>query len=171
MIDFQNGGLESQVFEVIAKLCYLNGSDEFPHFKTTQYKDGKWKCEINVPGIKFPTTGFGKMEVDAINRCAAVLLHHLKTYHSKDQFDPDCEDSIFRGNIEQFFNKDKYDPEYRYHLCETDLIIDSKFVNELLLKNGGLTLRHIAQEGEEIDLTSDIVTIRLLLKERKKNYC
>lgn len=170
MIDFQNGGLEAQVYEAIAKLCYLNGSDEFPRFITSQYKDGKWKCEINVPGINFPTSGYGKTEVEAINRCAAVLLYHLKKNHNKDQFDPEYEDSIFRGNIEQFFNKENYDPKYRYHLCETDLLIDSNVTYKLLLENGSHTLKRLSSE-EDIDSVSEIVTIRLLIKEKKKNFC
>lgn len=170
MIDFQNNGLESQVFEAIAKLCNLNGSDEFPHFQTTQYKNGKWKCEIKVPGIEFPTSGFGRTEVESINRCAAVLLYHLKKIHDKDQFNPEFEDSIFRGNIEQFFTKKKYDTRYRYHLCETDILLEPDKVYKMFLENGSRTLQTMARDEEEIDSVSEIVTIRLLVKTKKKNF-
>lgn len=171
MIDFQNGGLEHQVFELISKMCDLSCSDEFPHFVTNEQESGMWECKLSIPGVKATAIAHGKTEVEAINQCALCMRFILKKDHNKDQLDPDVEDSIFAGNIEQFFGDINYDRQYRYHLCETDLLLDSTLSTKLFNNYGNDTLRRINEDGEEIDQVSEIITIRLLVKEKKKNYC
>ncbi len=172
MIDFQDGGLEHQVYELIAKMCTLACSDNFPHFETKLLEDGEWQCKLAIPGVKKASIGHGKTEVDSINICALGMLDILKREHDKDQYDPDIEENIFGDNISQFFNVE-FDKEYRYRLCETDILLDvnDEYAYRLLQNYASSTINDIKTDGEEIDCMSDIVTIRFLVKERKKNYC
>ena len=172
MIDFQNDGLEHQVYELISKMCDLACSDSFPHFETKLLENGRWECRIAIPGVKKSAKASGKTEVESINVCALGMLAILKRDHDKNQYDPDIEDNIFGDSIGQFFNVD-YDKECRYHLCETDIHLNQNdtYAYKLLENYASETISRIKEGGGEIDLMSDIVTIRLLVKERKKNYC
>lgn len=173
MIDFQNGGLEHQVYELISKICDLACSDEFPHFVTTEQEKGIWECKLSIPGVKTTAVAHGKTEVESINRCAINMIFILKKDHDKDQLDPDLEDSIFAGNIEQFFGDIVYDPKYKYHLFESDILIkpdDVEIIN--FIKNQMKdSVRKLHECVEEIDEMSQIVTLRFLVKKKKDNYC
>lgn len=169
MIDFQNGGLEHQVYELIAKMCDLACSDEFPHFQTTPIENGRWECKLSIPGVKKDSIGYGKTEVDSVNECALNMLAYLKMNHKNDDYDPDMEESIFRGNIEQFFGDIDYDYRYTYHLCETDILLDSNSYIADSLKR--MIANKIEKDDSEIDAMSNIVTLRFLIKKEKKNYC
>lgn len=173
MIDFQSGGLEHQVYEIITKMCDLGCSNEFPHFETKQIENSRWECKLMIPGVKRQAVATGKTEVESINQCALCMKFILKHYHDKDQYDPEIDESIFRGNIEQFFRDIDYNKEYRYHLCETDILLNShtKTTFNLLEIYAHDTVDRIHEDGEEIDQMSEIVTIRFLVKKKKENYC
>ena len=111
-----------------------------------------------------------KTEVESINRCATCMLFILKRDHNKNQYDPSDEDSVFYGNISEFFGNVDYDLDYRYHLCETDVLIDSSDLSAFKMLEGYAdeTIEKIKECNEEIDSMSEIVTIRLLVKERKE---
>lgn len=169
MIDFQNGGLESQVYELIAKMCDLGCSDEFPKFITNQMEKRKWECKLTIPGVKTTSTACGATEVESINQCALKMLFILKRDHDKDQLDPDEETSIFEGNIAQFFGDIDYDKGYRYRLCETDILLNPHAITTFKLLEGYAsdTVDRLHKQGEEIDKMSEIVTIRFLVKQKK----
>ena len=168
MIDFQTGGLEHQVYELIAKMCDLACSDMFPRFQTSQIENGRWECKLSIPGVKSVSIGHGNSEVESINQCALKMLMILKVNHPNDDFDPVEEDNLFRSNIEQFFGDVDYDSKYNYHLCETDVLLDSDdYVAHSLERIGSFRI----EDEEEIDRMSEIVTIRFLIKTKKNNYC
>ena len=173
MIDFQNDGLEYQVYALIAKMCELGCSDEFPKFITNKLDNGKWECTLSIPGVKKEAIGIGSSEVDAINKCALKMRFILSTEYDKDQYDPDIDDSLFQGNIEQFFGDVDYNHAYRYHLCETDIRIREydEYAKKLLKSYLRNTIEHIKRNGEEITDMSDIVTVRLLVRKKKQNCC
>ena len=173
MIDFQNDGLEHQVFKLISKMCDLYCSNEFPHFQTRKLDNNKWECTLEIRGTKQKVTSIGNSEVTAINKCASIMLDVLEKYHDKDQYDPDIPDSVFRDNIEQFFDDVKYDSGYLYHLYETDILLNPNDIHTYnrLKDYAKESMRNIYERGEEVDLMSDIVTIRFLIKEKKKRYC
>ena len=173
MIDFQNGGLEHQVYELIAKMCDLGFSDNFPHFSTRELENGEWECTLAIPGVKRKAVACGKTEVESINYCALCMKTILKRDHNKDDLDPDIDNSIFAGNIEQFFGDVEYNHEYKYHLVETDILINQndEYTFKLLKHYIGDTIDKIKTNDEEVDDISDIVTIRLLVKKKKYNYC
>ena len=104
---------------------------------------------------------------------ASIMLDVLEKYHDKDQYDPDIPDSVFRDNIEQFFDDVKYDSGYLYHLYETDILLNPNDIHTYnrLKDYAKESMRNIYERGEEVDLMSDIVTIRFLIKEKKKRYC
>ena len=169
MIDFQNSGLEHQVYELIAKMCDLACSDEFPHFQTNPIENGKWECKLAIPGVKMISVGYGTTEVESVNACALKMLTYLKINHKNDDYDPDIEESIFRGNIEQFFGDIDFDYRYTYHLCETDILLDGYSHVADSLKR--MIANKIERNGDEIEAMSNIVTLRFLMKTEKKNYC
>ena len=172
MIDFQDDGLEHQVYELIAKMCDLACSDEFPRFMTRHTTNGRWECNLSIPGVKTDAISYGKTEVEAINNCALDMLRILETDHNMDRYNPDIEESIFKSKIEQFFDDVDYDKRYKYRLCETDILIKphSELANTLLEKYAHKTINNLQNNGEEVESMSEIVTLRLLVKE-KKNYC
>lgn len=173
MIDFQNGGLEHQVYELIVKMCDLGCSDEFPKFTTKQLENRKWECILTIPGVKTTSSACGSTEVESINQCALKMLFILKRDHDKDQLDPDIKENIFRGNIEQFFGNINYDSAFRYRLCETDILINPHAITtfKLLENYAADTIKRLHEQGEEIDQMSQIVSIRFLVKQKKKEYC
>ena len=171
MIDFQNGGLEHHVYELILKMCDLACSDAFPRFETKQLENGKWECRLAIPGVKTPVIKSGNTEVESVNACAFRMLSILRNEYEKNQYDPSIEDSLFADNIEQFFDIE-YDKRYRYYLCEADIHLNNNdtFARYLLQNYAGETTESIKDDGGEIDCISDIVTMRFLVKEKRKNY-
>ena len=171
MIDFQDSGLEHQVYELIAEMCNLTCSDSFPRFETKLLENDIWECKLAIPGVKRVAVAKGLSEVDSINACATNMLGILRTEHDKNQYDPEIEENIFEQNIQQFFSV-KYDNRYRYHLCQADILLDQNdnFAYRLLKSYASKTVDGIMEEGGEIDSMSDIVTIRFLVKEQKKDY-
>lgn len=169
MIDFQNGGLEHQVYELISKMCNLCYSDDFPHFLTKQLENDKWECTLSIQGVKTVAFGKGRSEVEAINKCASCMIGILKSNHDKNQLDPEFDDSVFKNNIEQFFGDIDYDKEYIYRLCETDILLDlnTSVTKEILNKSAKNLLTRLKDEGEDVDQISEIVTMRFLVKKKK----
>ena len=169
MIDFQNDGLEHQVYELISRMCDLTCSDEFPKFETKELPK-KWECRLKIPGVVTSGVGYGNNEVEAINNCALNMLMILNTNHDKNQFDPNVPDSVFRNNIEQFFGDVDYDKRYRYYLCETDIRIDYQTEMELdrFAKD---VVDKINSNSAYVDMMSDIVTIRYLVKTKRDHCC
>ena len=151
----------------------LGCSDDFPKFITQQIDNNRWECQLSIPGVKTTAKAHGKSEVDSINQCAVNMLFILKMDHDKDTFDPDIDESIFRGNIEQFFGDVSYNPEYKYHLCETDILLNRHAITtfKLLESYAKDTIQRIEEDGEEIDQMSEIVTIRFLVKKKKGYTC
>lgn len=173
MIDFQSSGLSHQVYKLITRMCDLACSDEFPNFVTKQLDDDKWKCELTIPGVSKVAYGYDETEVGSINKCANLMIYYLDKNHDKNQYDPNYEDSIFLGNIEQFFGDVEYDKEYKYHLCESDILIDNddEHIKGLLKNYAAPIIRKLNRDDEEIDQMSQIVTIRFLVKKKKSHYC
>ena len=173
MIDFENDGLEWQVYELIAKLCDLASSDEFEHFQRKQIENGKWECRLTIPGVKRSAFGSGSTEVESINECALDMLMLLKREHNQDDYDPDFEESIFSQKIDTYFDGVMYNSEYKYHLCQADIRISEETIKnaKILEKYGQDIVEKIEECGDEIDQISQIVTVRLLVKKRKNNYC
>ena len=169
VIDFQDGGLKSQVFKLIVKMCELACTDDFPYFQTSSLENGRWECKLSIPGVKMTSVGYGETEVESVNDCALKMLTYLKMNHEHDDYDPDIEESIFRGNIEQFFGDIDYDYRYTYHLYETDILLDGhSYVTDSLKR---MIANKIEKDGDEIEAMSNIVTLRFLIKTEKKNYC
>lgn len=169
MIDFQDKELCRYVYELLIKIQDLYCSDDVPRFHTKQIENGGWECSLQILGVKENVIAYGKTEVESVNNCAYKMKNILERDHPDDDFDPDVENSIFRGNIEQFFDEINYDPHYKYHLYETDVLLDTDdYV--------AVTLRRMIEDGfkecdGEIDKMSDIATLRFLVKKKKDNYC
>ena len=173
MIDFQNGGLESQVYELIAKMCDLTMSDDFPKFQTKQLRDGLWECSLNILGVKNTAFGRGETEVKSINNCAHSMLQILKSKHKNDEYDPDIEESVFREHIEQYFGNIKYNPEYNYYVNISDILLcegRDDYIRNILMKYAVENLRPCIEQGHEVDMMCDIVTLKFLIRRRKNNY-
>ena len=172
-IDFQDGGLESQVYELIYRMTVLCKSDSFPHFDTKQLEDKSWECILSIPGVKQLVKAKGETEVASINRCASNMLFILNNNYNKNQYDPDITDSVFKKDIEEYFGDIKYNNEYNYHLFGCDILIDPKdhclidALNDYAYDN----LSQFNEDGEEIDRISEIVTLRYLVKKKKSNLC
>ena len=173
MIDFQNSGLESQVYELIAKMCQLLHSNDFPKFETKQIEPNRWQCTLSIPGVKKRITGEGKTEVKAINTCAIGAVSFLKEEHEKEQYDPSIRRSIFGPNVMEYFGDYEFDKEYVYRLIDTDVLVDpnDELCNGLLRKYAIPDIRELIDDDEIIEAMSEIVSVRFLIKERKKNYC
>ena len=172
MVDFQNGGLDIQVYELILKMCDLCCSEEFPRFKTEEIKNG-WKCILSIPGVKEDSVAYGSTEAQAINRCASGMLFILKKYHENDEHYTEFEDSVFKDRIEEYFGSRKYDFAYRYRLSICDILLDSDDTNTktILQKYASSSLDSIKESGSEIEDMSEIVTLRFLVKQKKKFFC
>ena len=87
MVDFQDNGLSSQVYELIYKMHEFIGEDELPKFVTTHFPDGTWKTELTVPGVIIPASGYGDTEIESINKCATYMLFSLDKKLNKKQKD------------------------------------------------------------------------------------
>lgn len=172
MIDFQNGGLESQVFELISKMCDFLKSDDFPHFVTSQTEDGKWKCELNIPGVKQVAVAYYESEVGSINKCASKMLYILKKYHNKNQYYPEYEDSVFLDNIEEYFGDVEFDKQYTYYPYFCDILVEPRSeLGSMLHQYAYEKLMKIEDDGGEVETMSDIVSLAFLIKNKKSNYC
>lgn len=173
MVDFQSGGLEFQVYELILKMCELTQSDEFPHFQTTQLDNGMWECTLEIPGIQTPAKSLQNTEVAAINRCAANMLHILKNVDEKGFYDPKIEESVFRDKLEMNFGNINYDPSYFYYMCQSEFPINpsDEYLMKYIVGRMNNKLDEIDPEGldELVKIEPHFVTKCLL--RRKKNFC
>ena len=169
MIDFQNGGLEWQVFEVISRTYKLVKSDDIPHFEAKKIEDGKWECFYEIPGIK-KAHAIQDSEVASINRCASNMLSILDQLDKRGIYDPDIEESVFKDGIELYFGDIDYDHKYNYYLFTGDISLDEAgktFIKRYSQKYYDMFI----ERGEAIDKMCDIITVRYLIKQKKKNYC
>ena len=169
MIDFQNDGLESQVFELISRMCDLYQSDEFPHFKLSKTETNRWQCELAIDGIEKPVIAYGDTEVAAINRCASKMLYILEHDHSKGQYDPDSGDNPFLDQIEIYFHGVELNRDYIYYPFHIDITVnpDSELAKGLT-KCAQDSLRRSMEKNEFVDRMSSTVTVRFLIKRKKK---
>ena len=172
MIDFQKGGLEWQVFEAISKTYELVKSDDIPHFETKKLDDGKWECTLKIPGIEIARS-IQDSEVVAINRCASNMLHILDCLDKRGIYDPENEESVFREDIESYFGEVDYDPEYNYYLFTGDILFkeDDEYAKKFIKSYSRKYYGEISEQGDEIDRICDFITVRYLVKQKKKNYC
>ena len=173
MIDFQDDGLESQVYELIAKIRELKPYGDFPKFETKQLENGNWKCTLSIPGVKKRVSGEADTEVKSINICAMGMKLILERDYSKEQLDPTIKDSVFEPKIAEYFGEYEYNKEYLYRMIETDFMIDSddELTKRLLTKYGMSEIEKYITQDEEIEDMADLVMLRFLVRERKKNYC
>ena len=173
MIDFQDDCLECQVFELIARIRKLSHSNQIPKFETKQVDANKWHCALSIPGIKNGVIGEGETEAQSINVCAFGTMLILDREYSKEQFDPSIERSIFGPSVFEYFKDYNFDKEYIYRIIKTDITIDSddKLCNKLLNNYAVSNVEKFMTEEETIESMSKVVTVRLLVKERKENYC
>ena len=170
MIDFQNSGLEYEVYLLITKMCDLAKSDSFPKFKTTKITDGEWKCELSIPGVKDKAIAYQKDEVSAINRCASNMLYILETQHKNGEYDPDIYDSYFRENIEEFFGNLEYDCKYLYYMMDCDVLVrPDEQLAFLLRERASESIDNVKDQGDEVIQMCDIVSLRFLVRHIKKN--
>ncbi len=174
MIDFQDSGLESQVYVLIAKMCDLTMSDDFPKFQTKKLpKKGLWECTLAIPGVEKTAFGRGKTEVESINLCAIAMLKLLKNNYKNNEYNPCDEKSVFCGDIEQFFGDVDYDSGYNYYLHRTDILLtkgrDDNLRRALMKKAIKNSIPYL-EKNSEVDMMCDIVTLRFLIRNRKKRY-
>ena len=171
MVDFQEGGLRKSVYKLLAKLNELVLYEDMPKFKTSYVDNKVWKCELKVPGVHQTAVGWGDTEAESISGCAEFMLEVLKRDHSKNQYDPKDEESIFRDDIEYWFGNLKYDCRYMYYCSHCDVLVREKdedirkFLIGTAIKDWG---KEFDDESEIVDMCS-IVSIRLLMREEKKN--
>ena len=173
MIDFQNGGLESEVYTLISKMCEITESDDFPKFLTTQEESGRWKCPLEIPGVKNTALGYGETEAKSINACAYKMLLILEKYHQNNEYDPDIEESLFKDRIEVYFGDIKYSKEYNYYIYSCGLDFDDQYgyqIKDLLMRYVEDNLDRVKADGGEVVKMSDLVDLRFLVRRRKKNY-
>lgn len=173
MIDFQDDGLESQVYELIAKIRELKKTSDFPKFETKQLENGTWKCTLSIPGVKNRVSSEAGTEIQAINVCAMGMKLILERDYDKEQLDPTIKNSIFEPKIAECFGEYEYNKEYLYRMIETDFLIDSddELTQRLLRKYGMDEIKKYMTDDEEVENMSDLVMLRFLIRERKKNYC
>lgn len=170
MIDFQNGGLESQVYKLILKMCDLTMSDEFPHFKTKRIKDDMWECSLEIPGVDVIANAKQKTEVAAINRCASNMLHILSCLDENGLYDPKKEESVFKDRIEERFGDISYDPKYFYYLCTEEIPINqqNKDIKKIVDSH---TFDIECKTGDIVNKTNSQLVVDYLMKRKKKGWC
>lgn len=163
MVDFQNSGLEHQVYELILKMCDMMESDEFPKFDTKQLGKSLWEARLTIPGISETAVAIESSEVGAINRCASNMLHILECTDETGIYDPKKGESFYLNQIERIFGNVDYDPEYFYYLAIHE--IPSDILGEEIAK--------IHQTfGEDIvDQADTKVVINYLMKRKRRMQC
>lgn len=163
MVDFQNDGLESQVYELILKMCDMMQSDEFPHFETKQLSKKLWECKLHIPGISETAVAIQPSEVEAINRCASNMLHILECTNETGVYDPEKGESFYLNRIEQIFGEVDYDPNYLYYLTVTE--IPSDILGEKMAEIS-------SNFGDDIVECADTkVVVSYLMKRKRRMYC
>ena len=171
MVDFQEGGLRSSVYRLLANLSHIVLLEDMPKFKTSLVDDKEWKCELTLPGVAQTAIGWGDNEADAISGCAERMLEMLAKFYDKNQFDPNDRESIFQDNIEYWFGNIKYDKQYRYYVSHCDVLVREKdedirkFLLGTAVKDWG---KDFDEEDELVDMSS-IVSLKLLMRQRIKN--
>lgn len=173
MIDFQKGGLEPQVYELLLKAGQLCGGVDIPLFVRKKQDDGKWSCKFEIPGILPATSKDQKTEVAAINRCASNMLHILNNLDSRGIYDPKDEESVFKEEIESVFGNIDYNPEYFYHLLTGSILLgpDEGYMKQKIAELSQDLTDVLEEHDEEIDKICNIITVKYLVKQKKKNYC
>ena len=174
MVDFQYSRLDVDVYRLIATMCDLVCSNDFPHFITNELENEQWQCSLSIPELNKKAVAIGNTEVEAINRCATNMLFILdKNLNNPDEFDPDDEDTLIFNNVEGYFGDKDLNNLYKYHMYETDILLDTnnESILELLKSKADDVIKHIDRSEEEFDQISEIVTIRVLARTKKDYYC
>ena len=163
MVDFQNGGLEPQVYELILKMCDMMESDEFPKFDTKQLSKNLWEARLTIPGISETAVAIEESEAKAINRCASNMLHILECSDEIGIYDPKNEESFYLNRIEQIFGEVDYDPNYLYYLSVTEIPSDML----------GEKMAEISKNfGDDIVECADTkVVVSYLMKRKRRMQC
>ena len=163
MVDFQNGGLEPQVYELILKMCDMMESDEFPKFDTKQLSKNLWEARLTIPGISETAVAIESSEVGAINRCASNMLHILECTDETGIYDPKKGESFYLDRIERIFGEVEYDPNYLYYLSITEIPSDML----------GKKMAEISSNfGDDIVECADTkVVINYLMKRKRRMQC
>lgn len=163
MVDFQNGGLEPQVYELILKMCDMMESDEFPKFDTKQLSKNLWEARLTIPGISETAVAIEESEAKAINRCASNMLYILKCTDETGTYDPKMGESFYLNRIEQIFGEVDYDPNYLYYLSVIEIPSDML----------GEKMAEISKNfGDDIVECADTkVVVSYLMKRKRRMQC
>ena len=170
MIDFQKGGLEYQVYELIVKMCALVRSEVFPCFQTKRTQDGKWECTLEIPGITEVAKAKQDSEVESINRCASNMLFILDCIDRKGFYDPDIVESVFRDRIEEAFGEVKYDPKYLYYPCSVQVPI-SPYNKGIASTIKQQTVNVESKNGDIVQQVDSVLLVKFLMRRKKKKWC
>lgn len=111
-----------------------------------------------------------RTEVEAINMCATIMLHILKSTDEYEYYDPDYPECFIADEISEIFGDTEFDKQYRYSICGTEILIENenKSVKEVVEK-GLKKLLHAMHESNIIAERMDArICVRFLTKEKKK---
>ena len=173
MISLQNKELDMEVYQLMAKMSQICTDETLPRFKPKKLCENKWKCHLKIPGVLKEAIGYGETEVKAINSCAYHMLCILETYHKNNEYDPEAEEGFFKDNIEMWFGNLEYDHDYNYfpYFCDICLNDGDSFTRDLLTKYASNSINRLINNGNEIEGMCKIVSLRFLVRYKKKNLC
>ncbi len=172
MIDFQNKKLDPKVFELMNKMYDLAPFDELPRFKTKQRKDQTWECRLEIPGILPAAVANRETEIEAVNKCASIMLHILRCQNEDGVYDPSIEDSIYKDNLESYFGDIDYDSKYLYYMSviEQPLYEMNEYMRNLFKEKMKEVKKILAStNNDELVKTDAVLTARFLVRRKKRN--
>ncbi len=170
MIDFQNKKLDPRVFELINKMYNLAPFEELPRFKTKQSIDRTWECRLEIPGILPAAVANKETEIEAVNKCASIMLHILRCQNDNGVYDPNIEDSIYRDNLESYFGDIDFDSNFFYYMSvieEPFLFMDDYPRNLFKKRMIEIEKHYKIANNDEIVKTDCLLTARFLVRKKK----
>ena len=172
-IDFQNNNLDPQVYEVLFRTSNMMKLSRRPSFITKEINDHRWECRFEIPGIEPAISLDQASEIESINRCASNMLNIINKLDPRGLYNPETKGSYLEDEIKSCFGDIRFNPEYYYYLFTGDIVLSNsdKYLKNMLELRSKEYYEDFKSRGEEIDIISNIITVKYLIKEKKKNYC